>query len=576
MGKRSRNKSPEAGKEGAAAKRHCRDANSQEPRDLPSDVSKAASLLTELQPVQAAESLMVWNPHRQGILAWGASFLTAGYNEKQKAAVLVKMEASVAARILDEMQAPDAAAAILNKMQPSLTVAGILGEMDTSKAAAILPRLAKAEEILGMVENCNVAAILVEMEAPIAASILPDGREAEILGGMNDSSAAELLVTMETCKIIEIFDKMKDSSIAGILVKMETSKAASLLPHGREANILGEMKDSSIAGILVKLEASKAASLLPDGREANIMGEMEDSSAVGILVKMEASKAASLLPDGREAGILSKMDKGSAAGILVKMEASKVAEILSKMKNSSIAGILFKMEASKAASLLPDGRAADILGEMKYRKADASKLGYEPYPKVSRSSGGCAPRQALWTKAARKSAPCRANLRGTDSSEEEEKGEEKPSEEKEEKGEEKGEDEREIDPFDPVCDCESCCDDWPRQCGDDSYDGQEAEGDDLCRVRVGCKGSGCSNDERDYINDVRWRHICCLCLAKKAFFEAGPPVAGRACENCRKRYSDPPWLAKLKEEAAANKKSPSEKAMAVKKTAPQKASAAKR
>jgi len=101
----------------------------------------------------------------------------------------------------------------------------------------------------------------------------------------------------------------------------------------------------------------------------------------------------------------------------------------------------------------------------------------------------------------------------------------------------------------------------------------EDEGDFFCRVRVGCKGSGCSNDERDYIGDVDWRHICCLCSARKAFFEAGPPVAEALCESCRKRYSDPPWLAKLKEAAAADKKSPSEKAMAVKKTAPQKASA---
>ena len=200
--------------------------------------------------------------------------------------------------------------------------------------------------------------------------------------------------------------------------------------------------------------------------------------------------------------------------------------------------------AGKAAK----GRAGDAAPAAgQYRKAVDSKLGWDPHY--------TGPDRGLATNAARKAAPAGSFiLRLT---------------------QEESDDDREIDPFDPVCDCESCCNEKPRRCGDDREGQNDHPVGDFCRVRVECEGSGCSNDKRDHTGcyGEQYRLVCCLCSARKAFFEAGPPVAEALCESCRKRYSDPPWLAKLKEEAAANKKSPSEKAMAVKKTAPQKASA---
>jgi hypothetical protein len=98
-----------------------------------------------------------------------------------------------------------------------------------------------------------------------------------------------------------------------------------------------------------------------------------------------------------------------------------------------------------------------------------------------------------------------------------------------------------IDPFaEEGCDCG--CDGV--LCGGSG--GGYYDSDFGCGVRVGCEGSGCPEWTRTLEGGERY--WCCLCLAKQASFEQGPPEVESLCKCCRKRFSLPPWLAKLKED----------------------------
>jgi hypothetical protein len=106
-----------------------------------------------------------------------------------------------------------------------------------------------------------------------------------------------------------------------------------------------------------------------------------------------------------------------------------------------------------------------------------------------------------------------------------------------------------VDPFDcEGCDCEGdgCDGCGGVLCGGSSEGGGYWDSDLGCGVRVGCEGSGCPEWSRTLEGGERYS--CCLCLAKQASFDEGPPDVESLCKCCRKRYSQPPWLAKLQED----------------------------
>jgi len=112
----------------------------------------------------------------------------------------------------------------------------------------------------------------------------------------------------------------------------------------------------------------------------------------------------------------------------------------------------------------------------------------------------------------------------------------------------------EEEPFNDYCDCghDTCvprgCRGRSTMCGGDNEGGGGYDPELGCGVRVRCDGWGCSNLSRGNPGRPFGVYCCCLCLAKTDAFETGPPEVKDLCRCCRKRYSLPSWLVKLKED----------------------------